>query len=82
MVSFSQLSLILLSGDVAVNPGRPLRFGFANCCSIRNKGPLLADEIKSGGYNVFGLIETHIKTHDTSFLLQELTPDNFSLVHT
>ena len=81
MVSLSQLSLILLSGDMAVNPGL-LRFGFANCCSIRNKGPLLADEVKSGGYNVFGLTETHIRAHDTPFFLKELTPDDFSLVNT
>ena len=26
-----------LSGDVALNPG-PMKFGFANCQSIRNKG--------------------------------------------
>ena len=81
MVSLSQLSLILLSGDVAVNPGL-LIFGFANCHYIRNKSPLLADEVKSGGYDVFGLTETHIKAHDTPFFLQEFAPDDFSLVHT
>ena len=69
MVSPSQFSLILLSGDVAVNPG-PLRFGFANCRYIRNKGLLSADEVKSGGYDVFGPTETHIKAHDTPFFLQ------------
>ena len=42
--SFRQLALVLLSGDVALNPG-PLKFGFANCRSIRNKGPILCDEI-------------------------------------
>ena len=36
------LLLILLCGDVAVNPG-PTNFGFINCRSIRNKGPLLHD---------------------------------------
>ena len=81
MVSLSQLSLILMSGDVAANPG-PLRFGFAICRSIGNKGPLLADEVKSGRYDVFGLIKTLIKPHDTPFFLQVLTPDDFSLVHT
>ena len=64
-----------------LNPG-PLRLGFANCRSIRNKGPLLADEVKSGGYDVFGLTETHIKAHGTPFFLQELTPEDFTLVHT
>ena len=37
MVSLSQLSLILLYGDVTVYPGL-LRLGFANCRSLRNKG--------------------------------------------
>ena len=76
-VSLSQLSLILLSVDVAVNPG-PLKLCFANCHSIRNKSPLLAEEVKSGRYNVFGLTETHIKAHDTP----ELSPGDFILVHT
>ena len=79
-VSLGQLSLVLLSGDVAVNPG-PIRFGFANCRSIRNKGPLLQDEVNSGGFDVFGLTETHIKLHDSKRFLQELTPDGFSLFH-
>ena len=73
MVSLRQLSLILLSGDVAVNPG-PLSFGFANCRSIRNKGPLLADEVNSGRYDVFGLTETHIKAHDTTFFSSRVDP--------
>ena len=67
MVSLSQLSLIL-SGDVAVNPGQ-LRLGFANCHSIRTKDPLLADEVKNLEYDIFGLTETHIKAHGTPFFL-------------
>ena len=66
--SFRQLALVLLSGDVVLNPG-PLKFGFANCLSIRNKG-------------VFGLTQTHIKALDTPSFLNELTPEDFSLVHT
>ena len=66
IVSLSQLSVIL-SMDVAVYPG-PLRLGFSN--SIRNKGPLLAEYVKSGGYEVLGLTETYIRAHDTPFFLQ------------
>ena len=67
-VSFRQLALVLLSGDVALNPG-PMKFGFANCRSIRNKGPTLCEEVKTGNFDVFGLTETHIKALDTpSFL--------------
>ena len=79
--SFRQLALVLLSGDVALNPG-PLKFGFANCQSIRNKGPILCDEIQTGNFDVFGLTETHIKALDTPSFLNELTPEDFSLVHT
>ena len=79
--SFRQLALVLLSGDVALNPG-PLKFGFANCRSIRNKGPILCDEIQTGNFDVFGLTVTHIKALDTPSFLNELTPEGFSLVHT
>ena len=79
--SFRQLALVLLSGDVALNPG-PLKFGFANCQSIRNKGPTLCDEIQTGNFDVFGLTETDIKALDTPSFLNELTPEDFSLVHT
>ena len=57
--SFRLLVLVLLSGDVTLNPG-PLKLGFANCRSIRNKGPILCDEIKSGNFDVSGLTETLI----------------------
>ena len=67
--------------NVALNPG-PLMFGFANCRSIRNKGPILCEEVKTGNFDVFGLTETHIKALDTPSMLNELTPEDFSLVHT
>ena len=79
--SFRQLALVLLSGDVALNPG-PLKFGFANCRSIRNKGPILCEEIKTRNFDVFGLTETYITALDTPSFLNELTPEDFSLVHT
>ena len=79
--SFRQFALVLLSGDVALNPG-PLKFEFANCWSIKNKGPILCDEVKTGNFDAFGLTETHIKAVDTPSFLHELTPDDFSLVHT
>ena len=78
---FRQLALALLSGDVALNPG-PMKFGFANCQSIRNNAPTLCEEVKTGNFDVFGLTETHIKALDTPSFLNELTPEDFSLVHT
>ena len=79
--SFRQLALVLLSGDVSLNPG-PMKFGFANCQSIRNKGPILCDEVKTGNFDVLDLTETHIKALDIPSFLNELTPEDFSLVHT
>ena len=79
--SFRQLVLVLLSSDVALNPV-PLKFGFANCRSIRNRGPTICGEVKTGNFDVFGLNDTHIKTLDTPSFLNDLTPEDFSLGHT
>ena len=79
--SFRQLALVLLSDDVALNRG-PMKFGYTNCRSIRNKGPTLCEEVKTGNFDVFGLTETHIEALDTPSFLNELTPEDFSLVHT
>ena len=42
----------------------------------------LCEEVKTGNFDVFGLTETHIKALDTPSFLNELTPEDFSLVHT
>ena len=54
------LLLLLLCGDVAVNPG-PTNFGFVNCRSIRHKGPLLHDLIQCSDLDILGLAETQIR---------------------
>ena len=71
--------LLLLCGDVAVNPG-PTNFGFVNCRSIRNKDPLLHDLIQRSDLDILGLVETHIRPTDTDGLLNSLTPLNFNLI--
>ena len=73
------LLLLLLCGDVAVNPG-PTNFGFVNCRSIRNKGPLLHDLIQCSDLDILGLVETHIRPTDTDGLLNSLTPLNYNLI--
>ena len=50
--------LILMCGDVAINPG-PVMLGLVNARSIRNKGPLLADTIASHSFDFLCLTETH-----------------------
>ena len=69
--SFRQLALVLLSGNVALNPGT-LKFGLANCRSIKNKGPILCEEVKTG----------NSEAQDTPSFLNESTPEDLSLVHT
>ena len=73
------LLLLLLCGDVASNPG-PTNFGFVNCRSIRNKGPLLQDLIKCGDLDILGLVETHIRPNDTDGLLSSLTPADYNFI--
>ena len=73
------LLLLLLCGDVTVNPG-PTNFGFINCRSICNKGPLLHDVIQHSDLDILGLVETHIRPTDTDGLLSSLTPTNYNLI--
>ena len=73
------LLLLLLCGDVAAIPG-PTNFGFVNCRSIHNKGPLLHNLIQRSDLDIMGLVETHIRPTDTDGLLNSLTPLNYNLV--
>ena len=71
--------LLLMCGDVAMNPG-PVMLGSVNVRSIRNKGPLLSDTIASHAFDFLCLTETHICTTDSDSFLCSLTPDGFSLM--
>ena len=73
------LLLLLLCGNVAVNPG-PTNFGFSNCRSIRNKDPLLHDLIQCSDLDILGMVETHIRPTDTDGHLNSLTPINYNLI--
>ena len=72
--------LILMCGDVAMNPG-PGMLGLVNARSIRNKGPLLADTIASHAFDFLCLTETHIHTTESDNFLCSLTLDGFSLIY-
>ena len=72
--------LILMCGDVAMNPG-PVMLGSVNARSIRNKGPLLSDTIASHAFDFLCLTETLIRTTNSDSFLCSLTPDRFSLIH-
>ena len=71
------LLLLLLCGDVTVNPG-PTNFVFVNCRSTRNKGPFLQDLIQCCDLDILGLVET--RPTDTDSLLNSLTPSNYNLI--
>ena len=73
------LLLLLLCGDVASNPG-PTNFGFVNCRSIHNKGPLLQDLIKCSDLDILGLVETHIRPNDTDGLLSSHTSADYNFI--
>ena len=75
----SLLLLLLLCGNVAVNPGQT-NFGFLNCRSICNKIPLLHDIIQCSDLDILGLVETHIRPTNTDGLLKSLTPLNYNLI--
>ena len=73
------LLLVLLCGDIASNLG-PTNFGFVDCRSIRNKGPLLHDLIKCSDLDILGLVKTCIRPNDTDGLLNSLTPANYNFI--
>ena len=73
------LLLLLLCGNVVVNTG-PTNFGFVNCRSIRNKGPLLHDLIQHSDLDILGLVEIHIRPTDTDGPLNSLTPLNYNVI--
>ena len=63
--------LLLLGGDVSLNPG-PLTLGVLNARSIRNKGPLLADIVTSDDLDFLCLTETHASPF---YFLWSIIPD-------
>ena len=68
--------LLLLSGDVSLNPG-PLTLGVVNTRSIRNKGPFLADIVASNDLDILCLTKTHVRPYDSGSLLQSITPADY-----
>ena len=67
--------LLLMCGDVAMNPGLVM-LGSVNARSIRNKGPLLADTTA-----LFHTFDFLCRTTNSDSFLRSLTPDGFSLIH-
>ena len=76
--------LLLLAGDVSLNPGpgvRNLRLGTVNARSMRDKAPVLSDLMTSKNINILGITETWLTSRETSADLAEMTPKGFSFFH-
>ena len=81
-----QLSLLLLlSGDVSLNPGPNIscnmRFATTNLRSLRQKSAALADLISSKQIDILAMTETWLSSCDTAACLAEISPPGFSLFH-
>ena len=84
--------LLLLSGDVALNPGpentsTSLSFASLNIRSASsitdelNKPIILQEFISDHSLEILSLTETWLSTDTPPSILHSLTPDNFSLIH-
>ena len=85
-LDFKAVSLLLLAGDVALNPGpitplHDLRIGSIDVRSVREKGPILHDLIVSKSLDILAVTETWLRANDTSAFLSDLTPPGFSFLH-
>ena len=79
--------LLLLAGDVSLNPGPStcstgrVRLVTLNARSMKNKAASLADMVSSKKINILAITETWLKPSDTLSCLSDLTPPGFSLLH-
>ena len=78
MKSRSLCVLLLLCGDISLNPG-PIVIGVANCRSVRNKAPMISDVVFNHSLDILSLVETDICPTDTDCLLQSITPPSYKL---
>ena len=76
--------LLLLGGDVSLNPGpgvRGLRLRTVNACSMRDKAPALSDLVASKTIDFLGITETWLTMKETSTDLVDIIPEGLSFFH-
>ena len=77
--------LLLLSGDVSLNPGPNrscnMRFATTNLRSVRQKSAALSDLISSKQIDILAMTETWLSSCDTAACLDDISPPDFSLFH-
>ena len=77
------LFLLLLSGDISINPGpnSNIKIASANVRSIRNKGPTVEAFVRENDISCLCLTETFLQDHDTNALLKSVTPAKYNLIN-
>ena len=74
--------LLLLAGDVSLNPGpgvRDLHLGAVNGRSMRDKASAQSDFVASKSIDFLGITETWLTTKETSADLADMNPEGFSV---
>ena len=76
--------ILILSGDISLNPGPSVR-NFKACLlntrSLRNKTSAFGDFLLSNDLDMIGVTEAWLRPLDTQVLIDEITPAGFQLHH-
>ncbi len=82
-LDFSTGFLLLLAGDVSLNPGpmHNIRVGTINARSMRDKAPALSDLIQTKSIHILAVTETWLTRKETTASLADITPTGFSFHH-
>jgi exonuclease III len=71
--------ILLLAGDISLNPGPNFKLSSTNAQSLRNKLASLSTFITTETPDVLCITETWLKPNDTSAFLAEVTPAGYAL---
>ena len=80
--NFFLFLLIILSGNVELNPGpNSVTFTHLNIRSIRNKSPSLLNELIANPADILGLNETWLSPSDSTAYVESLIPPGYSILN-
>ena len=74
--------ILILSGDISLNPGpsaRNIKACHLNVRLLRNKTSAFSDFVLSNDLDIVGVTETWLRPLDTQGLMDEITPAGFQL---
>ena len=86
-ISKSLSLLLLLAGDIAVNPGpvlnsiEDLSLAFTNIRSIKNRHTSISNFVLGHNIHALGLSETWLTNDTTDSFLSEITPSGYQFFH-